>query len=186
MGFSFNERVALGMGGSARRRPVVLATFPVIEGIEGAREFFDIVFFAVLVSTLLQGTTFEWLSARLGSRRTRRRSRRRSTDPTTARRMGAEIAEFPVAASDAVAARLVRELGLPREALLQRDHPRRAGDPRGSTRIGAGDRLHVSCAKVTVAACTASAAPTLLSLLPSPPTPPRHTSCLLLLLLLPL
>ena len=124
--------------------PVVLATFPVIEGIEGAREFFDIVFFAVLVSTLLQGTTFEWLSARLGVTTNEAAIPTPFTDPTTARRMGAEIAEFPVESSDAVAGRLVRELGLPREALLNVIiRGEQAIPPRGSTRIEGGDRLHV-------------------------------------------
>jgi cell volume regulation protein A len=58
--------------------------------------------------------------------------------------MGAEIAEFPVGADDAVAGRLVRELGLPREALLNVIiRGEQAIPPRGSTRIDAGDRLHV-------------------------------------------
>ncbi len=144
MGFSINERVALGWAGLRGAVPVVLATFPVIEGIEGAREFFDIVFFAVLVSTLLQGTTFEWLSARLRVTTNEAAIPTPFTDPTTARRMGAEIAEFPVGASDAVAGRLVRELGLPREALLNVIiRGEQAIPPRGSTRIEAGDRLHV-------------------------------------------
>jgi cell volume regulation protein A len=144
MGFSMNERIALGWAGLRGAVPVVLATFPVIEGIEGAREFFDIVFFAVLVSTLLQGTTFEWLSARLRVTTNEAAIPTPFTDPTTARRMGAEIAEFPVASSDAVAGRLVRELGLPREALLNVIiRGEQAIPPRGSTRIEAGDRLHV-------------------------------------------
>jgi potassium/hydrogen antiporter len=144
LGFSFNERIALGWAGLRGAVPVVLATFPVIEGIDGAREFFDIVFFAVLVSTLLQGTTFEWLSARLGVTTNEAAIPTPFTDPTTARRMGAEIAEFPVAADDAVAGRLVRELGLPREALLNVIiRGEQAIPPRGSTRIEAGDRLHV-------------------------------------------
>ena len=143
MGFSFNERVALGWAGLRGAVPVVLATFPVSRD-RGAREFFDIVFFAVLVSTLLQGTTFEWLSARLGVTTNEAAIPTPFTDPTTARRMGAEIAEFPVAASDAVAGRLVRELGLPREALLNVIiRGEQAIPPRGSTRIEAGDRLHV-------------------------------------------
>ena len=37
--------------------PVVLATLPVIDHVPHSVEFFDLVFFAVLVSTLLQGAT---------------------------------------------------------------------------------------------------------------------------------
>jgi cell volume regulation protein A len=46
--------------------PVILATFPVIDGVPRSLEFFNIVFFAVLVSTVLQGSTVELLAVRLG------------------------------------------------------------------------------------------------------------------------
>ena len=45
---------------------MVLATFPVIAGVPGSLEFFNIAFFAVLVSTLIQGTSLEPLARRLG------------------------------------------------------------------------------------------------------------------------
>ncbi|MGI8714230.1 MAG: hypothetical protein ACR2NR_13855 [Solirubrobacteraceae bacterium] len=51
--------------------PVVLATLPVIDHISGSVEFFNLVFFAVLVSTLLQGATVESLARRLGLRAAR-------------------------------------------------------------------------------------------------------------------
>jgi len=40
--------------------------FPVTAGIPRSIEFFNIVFFAVLVSTLIQGATIEPLARRLG------------------------------------------------------------------------------------------------------------------------
>ena len=60
------------------------------------------------------------------------------------RRLGAETVEHAVRRGDAIAGAHVRDLGLPREALVSvivRDHEALA--PRGSTRIRAGDRLHV-------------------------------------------
>jgi potassium/hydrogen antiporter len=65
-GFSLAERIALGWAGLRGAVPVVLATFPVIEGVPESLEFFNIVFFAVLLSTLGQGTTFELLARRVG------------------------------------------------------------------------------------------------------------------------
>src|SRR5215207_1630517 len=59
------ERVALAWAGLRGAVPVVLATFPVIAGVSQSLEFFNIVFFAVLLSTLLQGATFEPLARRL-------------------------------------------------------------------------------------------------------------------------
>jgi len=64
--FTAGERLALGWAGLRGAVPVVLATFPVIEGVPHSLEFFNIVFFAVLLSTLLQGSTFEPLAKRLG------------------------------------------------------------------------------------------------------------------------
>jgi cell volume regulation protein A len=62
----------------------------------------------------------------------------------TIRRLGAEVVEFAVRPEDAVAGHRVRELGLPRDALInvivRGDE---AIPPRGSTEIQAGDRLHV-------------------------------------------
>jgi cell volume regulation protein A len=142
--FTIPERIALGWAGLRGAVPVVLATFPVIAGVSGAHGFFDIVFFAVLASTLLQGGTFEWLAERLGVTTNEAAIPTPFTDPSTARRLGAEIAEFPVGEHDAVAGRLVRELGLPREALLNVIiRGDQAIPPRGSTRIEPGDRLHV-------------------------------------------
>jgi cell volume regulation protein A len=63
------ERGLLGWAGLRGGVPVVLATFPVIDHINRSVEFFDLVFFAVLVSTLLQGATVAPL-ATLVSRRT--------------------------------------------------------------------------------------------------------------------
>ena len=44
----------------------MLATLPLIEHVPRSLEFFNLVFFAVLVSTLIQGATVEALADRLG------------------------------------------------------------------------------------------------------------------------
>jgi cell volume regulation protein A len=64
-GFDLRERAVLGWAGLRGAVPVVLATFPVIEGVPRSEEFFAIAFFAVLMSTVVQGTTFEALAHRL-------------------------------------------------------------------------------------------------------------------------
>jgi potassium/hydrogen antiporter len=65
-GYTAAERAVLGWAGLRGAVPVVLATFPVIEGVPHSLEFFNIVFFVVLLSTLVQGATFELLATRLG------------------------------------------------------------------------------------------------------------------------
>ena len=62
----------------------------------------------------------------------------------TIRRLGAEVLEFPVADDDAIVGHRVRDLGLPRDALVNVIvRGDQAIPPRGSTRLRAGDRLHV-------------------------------------------
>jgi cell volume regulation protein A len=144
--FTVGERIVLGWAGLRGAVPVVLATFAVIEGVPEGRshDFFDIVFFAVVISTLLQGSTVEWLARRLGVTTSEPALPRPLVETGTVRRLGAEIVEYPVGADDAIVGQLVRELGLPRDALLSVIV---RGDeallPRGSTRIEAADRLHV-------------------------------------------
>jgi cell volume regulation protein A len=143
--FSAADRFVLGWAGLRGAVPVVLATFPVIElGVDESLDFFNIVFFAVVISTLLQGTTFEPLARRLGVTTSEPALPRPLAETGTIRRLGAEIVEYPVGAEDAVAGHRVRELGLPRDALLSVIvRGEEAVLPRGSTRIEAGDRLHV-------------------------------------------
>jgi potassium/hydrogen antiporter len=65
-GFSGRERILLGWAGLRGGVPVVLATLPVIDRVPRSLEFFNLVFFAVLVSALIQGATVELLANRLG------------------------------------------------------------------------------------------------------------------------
>ena len=143
-GYSVRETVVLGWAGLRGALPVVFATFPVIEQVPDSLEFFNIVFFAVVVSTLLQGATFEPLAQRLGVTDTEAALPLPLADAGAMRRLGAEVIEYPVGSEHAVVGARVRELGLPREALL---NLLIRGDqallPRGSTRIEAGDRLHL-------------------------------------------
>ena len=134
----------LGWAGLRGAVPVVLATFPVIAEVPGSRELFNIVFFAVLVSTVLQGTTFEPLAARLGVTTSEPALPRPLAEGGTIRRLGAEILEYPIADDDAIVGHRVRDLGLPRDAVVNvivRDD--QAIPPRGTTRLRAGDRIHV-------------------------------------------
>jgi cell volume regulation protein A len=142
--FTIAERLALGWAGLRGAVPVVLATFAVIEGVSESQELFNIVFFAVLLSTLLQGSTFEPFARRLGVTTTEPALPRPLTESGTIRGLGAEVVEYPVAPNDAIVGLRVRDLGLPREALVTvMVRGGRAVPPRGSTVIAAGDRLHI-------------------------------------------
>jgi cell volume regulation protein A len=64
-GFASSERILLAWAGLRGAVPVILATFAVIEGVAGGVELLNIVFFVVLVSATLQGSTVEALAKRV-------------------------------------------------------------------------------------------------------------------------
>jgi cell volume regulation protein A len=141
--FTHGERTVLSWAGLRGAVPVVLATFPVVAGISGSTRFFNEVFFVVLVSTALQGTTLEPLARRLGVTTTEPPLPRPLADYGTRRGLGAELIEYPVTSADAIVGRRVGELGLPQQAslsLIVRDNE--ALPAHDSSQIRAGDTLH--------------------------------------------
>ena len=143
-GFTTGEKLVLGWAGLRGAIPVVFATFAVTEGIEDAQLFFNVTFFVVLLSTMLQGTTIEPVSRWLGVTSDEAAIPAPLVEPVLLNRLGAEVIQFPVREGDAVVGHAVRELGMPREALLNvMVRGDRAIPPRGSTVVEVGDQLHV-------------------------------------------
>jgi potassium/hydrogen antiporter len=140
--FTAKERAFLGWAGLRGAVPIVLGTFVLSAHIDHGTTIFNAVFFVVLVSALLQGPLLERVAAYLGL-----------LDPPAPEvpqplhvdhRADLDLVEFDVTPGYAIAGAAVRELGLPRSALIAvitRDGKSIA--PRGSTVIQPGDRLHV-------------------------------------------
>jgi potassium/hydrogen antiporter len=138
------ERAMLGWAGLRGATPIWLATFPVVAGVANGDELFAIVFFVVVTSTLIQGASFEPLARRLGLTTSEPALPRRLLESGRIRRMGGDVIAYRLRPGAVAAGHLVRELGLPREALVNvivRDG--RAIPPRGSTELREGDELHV-------------------------------------------
>jgi cell volume regulation protein A len=125
--------------------PIVLATFPLLAGVPNAELYFNVVFFTVSISVLVQGTTIGWVAKIL---------RLQTAAPVTDRRFPlevlpagedrSEVAEiFVRERSPAVGKQLV-SLRLPRAAhVMLVTRGREHLVPRGSTTLRAGDVLSV-------------------------------------------
>ena len=141
---NLRERTMLSWAGLRGAIPIWLATFPVIAGVAEANLIFNVVFFIVVTSTLVQGATIEPLARRLRLTTTEPALPQPVADVGVVRRLGGELIAWRGHEGDAAAGLMVKELGMPREALVHlivRDG--RAIAPRGSTRIEPGDELHM-------------------------------------------
>jgi potassium/hydrogen antiporter len=66
LGYSLRESVFVGWAGLRGAVPIILATFPVLAQVPGAEGIFNLVFFIVVVSSLVPGATIRPLTRRLG------------------------------------------------------------------------------------------------------------------------
>ena len=141
--FTHRERALLGWAGLRGAVPIVLATFVLSSEVPERETLFNAVFFVVVVSTILQGTTLRRVAARLDLL-TRSSGAAREAPIELGHRSKLDLVDFTVLEGHAIDGSRVRELGLPRAALVAVIE---RGDetipPRGSTVVQAGDRLHV-------------------------------------------
>ena len=145
-GFDFDarERFFLSWAGLRGAVPIVLATFALSAGIGSSNTIFNVVFFVVIVSALVQGLTLEPLAERLGLAGEGKPFPEAPVEVGAVQALGGEILEFRVGPRDAVVGSRVIELGLPRDSIVMLIVRERVGvPPRGSTVVEASDVLYV-------------------------------------------
>jgi cell volume regulation protein A len=140
--YTNRDRALLGWAGLRGAVPIVLATFVLSSDVQERDTIFNAVFFVVVVSVIVQGTTLEWVATRLGLISYAPRPAHAPLEVGHESKL--DLVDFAVAPDHSIAGAHVRETGLPRSALVAIIH--RGDDtipPRGSTVIEAGDRLFV-------------------------------------------
>jgi cell volume regulation protein A len=61
----WRQQTLMSWAGLRGAVPIILATIPMVGGVEGSRRIFNIVFVLVVVYTLIQGPTLPWLARKL-------------------------------------------------------------------------------------------------------------------------
>lgn len=144
MGFSMRDITVVSWLGMRGAVPIVLATFAYSAGIQGATAVFNVVFFVVLTSVLVQGTTAVGVIRRLGLD-TRETVRDTIVTALPIEGTGIDVVEVHVPDGSTLVGRLLREVPPPDAilvvAIIRDEH---VLVPRGDTSVRADDLLVVT------------------------------------------
>lgn len=142
--FTARELTLVSWVGLKGAVPIILATYPMMAKLPAGPTIFNVVFFVVLISALVQGGTLPWLARRLGLEEPPPPEAPLSLEIMSLRDVDAEIIDYLVAERSPAAGRLLRDLALPEGAvvaMIARD--KTLIPPRGSTAVQSGDHLFV-------------------------------------------
>ncbi len=124
--------------------PIMLATFPVFAGVPGAVRVFDLVFFVVVVSALVQGTTVRWLARTLELETDGPPPPRAMLEIMSTQRLSGEVMPFYVEPASAVAGSRIADLPFPEgSAVMLVVRGRDLVAARGATVLTPGDHVYV-------------------------------------------
>lgn len=105
----------VGLRGSV---PIVLATFPLLAGVTGSEAIFNIVFFIVLTSALLQGWSIPVVARLMKLQAPLERKRRYPIEFAPIDGVDTKLVDFIIPFNAAIAGKTIVELGLPPDSLI--------------------------------------------------------------------
>ncbi|HEF8771502.1 MULTISPECIES: potassium/proton antiporter [Providencia] len=144
--FGFNrEEITLvswvGLRGSV---PIILAIFPFIYGLPGANLIFDVVFFVVLISATLQGSTLPYVARKLNLMQPPPLLPAATLDITAVDQIDADLVEYTLGEDCSAVDRRLSQLALPDQTVIAMiTRGKSVLPPRGSTKLLANDHLFV-------------------------------------------
>lgn len=144
--FAAKDTLFIGWVGLRGAVPIVLATYPVFTGVEGARELFHLVFFIVLVNVVLPGSTLGWVTRRLGLATQGPAAPAASLEIASKDDIEGDILSFYIGKASAVAGHVLADIPFPPAAaamLIIRGRGLVA--PRGNVALLPGDHVYVFC-----------------------------------------
>ncbi|AJY77305.1 potassium/proton antiporter [Paenibacillus beijingensis] len=148
MKFSFKETLFLSWAGLKGAVPIVLATYPLLSGLEFSRLFFNIVFFIVLISALVQGPTMAFVARKLGLEGPVDESQVQVLDAVPVGKANMEIIEMQVDRQTGAAEKRLKDLHLPEGTLVTSLIRKQEAVPlHDGTRLHDGDLVYIFTSK---------------------------------------
>lgn len=142
-GLSWRHQAMIAWVGLRGAAPIIIATFPLLAGVQNATTIFNVVFFVVLSSILLQGTTLVWVAKRLGVYdESPPPPEKMPIQFTPSESMQSAIREFVVKPDSQLVGKQIVNMGLPEGSLIVLIG--RSGTfivPNGGSIIAIGDQL---------------------------------------------
>ncbi|MDK9495702.1 potassium/proton antiporter [Streptomyces katrae] len=140
----WQEQALMSWAGLRGAVPIILATIPLVTGIEGSDRVFNIVFVLVVVYTLVQGPTLPWLARKLNLRDTEEAASDLGIESAPLEKLRGHLLSFAIPSASRMHGVEVGELRLPAGAsvtLVVRDS--KSFVPAPSTVLRRGDELLV-------------------------------------------
>ena len=124
--------------------PIMLATFPVLSGVAAGRDVFDVVFFVVVVSAAVQGTSIPWMARSLGLAVPAPPAPRAVLEVISSQHLAGEVMSFYVEPASAVAGSRIADLPIPEgSAVMLVVRGRELVAARGRTVLKPGDHVYL-------------------------------------------
>lgn len=137
--YTLREILFISWGGLRGAVPIILATYLLINRVPDSGKMFNMVFFTVIISMLIQGTLLGKMAAIFNVQQDQKFSRRGAFSKVLRTR---EFIEFEVESGSTLIGKSIAEIPLPRDILIVLIH--RGGldfMPRGNTTIELHDKL---------------------------------------------
>ena len=115
--YSVKEKMMISWVGLRGAAPIVLATFPLLAGVEKANDIFNVVFFVVLISVLIQGTTIPAIAKLLKVDAPIEANNKNPLALETGDNKN-ELIEIIVPENSKVNEKMIYELGMPKNSLI--------------------------------------------------------------------
>ncbi|WP_392342980.1 potassium/proton antiporter [Pseudoalteromonas prydzensis] len=143
-GFKGREIALVSWVGLRGSVPIILAIFPLLFGLPNAALIFDVVFFVVLLSAIVQGSTLARVARKLGLIEEEVGEPAATLEITALGDVDAEIVQYTVGENSKVVGRCLSDIALPDNSVVAMiTRGTKVIAPRGSTSIDTHDHVFI-------------------------------------------